>query len=228
MKKNIMVVGAGDAVGARIINDFLKRGYTVSAAILEGQDTTLPETVTSVSLNPLCMESVEEAATTISRTFDAIDMLVVNIDCCPTPDKKTILDTPNYEEMIHAYEYNSLGPLRVIDAFMPLLEKGEGKRICIVTSIDSSNNMTRGIDDYPGHVSKAPLNMAMNQLFNALRPKGYTFRMYCKDMKAIPEKAGEFAAEYFDRNRSYEPESYKHSDENRLVMRDWMGIEVPW
>ena len=42
------------------------------------------------------------------------------------------------------------------------------------------------------------------------------------------DKAGEFAAEYFIRNRSNEPESYRHSDENRLVMRDWMGIEIPW
>ena len=30
----------------------------------------------------------------------------------------------------------------------------------------------------PLDVSKAPLNMAMNQLFNGLLPEGYTFRMY--------------------------------------------------
>ena len=88
--------------------------------------------------------------------------------------------------------------------------------------------MTRGVDNDPAHVSKAPLNMAMNQLFNGLRPEGYTFRMYCKDPDAAPDKAGEYAAEYFTRNRSNEPESYKHSDENRLVLRDWMNIEIPW
>ena len=56
----------------------------------------------------------------------------------------------------------------------------------------------------------------------------YTFRMYCKDPAAAPERAGEYAVEYFTRNRSNEPESYKHSDENRLVLRDWMNIEIPW
>lgn len=70
--------------------------------------------------------------------------------------------------------------------------------------------------------------MAMNQLFNGLRPKGYTFRMYCKDPAAAPEREGEYAVEYFTRNRSNEPKSYKHSDENRLVLRDWMNIEIPW
>ena len=111
---------------------------------------------------------------------------------------------------------------------MPLLQKGEGKRICVVTTLDSSNNYTRGSDNFARHISKAPLNMALNQLFNKYRPDGFTFRVYCKDMDAGPEKAGEFAAEYFTRNRSNEPESYQHSDENRLVMRDWMGIEIPW
>ena len=63
----------------------------------------------------------------------------------------------------------------------PLLEAGQGRRICCVTTVQSSNNAARDCADYPAHVSKAPLNMAMNQLFNGLRPKGYTFRMYCKD-----------------------------------------------
>lgn len=97
-----------------------------------------------------------------------------------------------------------------------------------MTTVQSSNNAARDCADYPAHVSKAPLNMAMNQLFNGLRPKGHTFRMYCKDPAAAPERAGEYAVEYFTRNRSNEPESYKHSDENRLVLRDWMNIEIPW
>ena len=111
---------------------------------------------------------------------------------------------------------------------LPLLEAGQGRRICCVTTVQSSNNAACDCADYPAHVSKAPLNMAMNQLFNGLRPKGYTFRMYCKDPAAAPERAGEYAVEYFTRNRSNEPESYKHSDENRLVLRDWMNIEIPW
>lgn len=113
-------------------------------------------------------------------------------------------------------------------AWTPLLEAGQGRRICCVTTVQSSNNAARDCADYPAHVSKAPLNMAMNQLFNGLRPKGYTFRMYCKDPAAAPERAGEYAVEYFTRNRSNEPESYKHSDENRLVLRGWMNIEIPW
>lgn len=228
MSKLVVIAGAGDPVGVRLVKDFLKAGYRVIAGCLTGQRADLPGEVTQVDIDPLDQESAKKAAQTVREQVGAVDMLVVNYDCCPEPDPKTILEEPDFEQLRVAYDYNSLGPLRAVEAFLPLLEQGQGKRICVVTSANSSNNAARDICDYPGHVSKAPLNMAMNQLFNGLRPKGYTFRMYCKDMGASPERAGEFAVEYFTRNRSNEPESYKHSDENRLVLRDHMGIEIPW
>lgn len=228
MKKTVMIAGAGDPVGVRLVRDFLKKGYTVAAALLQGQNAELPGEVFAVSLDPLCRQSAAEAARKTEEALGCVDLLVLNMDCCAERDEKTIFDEPDYEALLAAYEYNSLGPLRAIDAFLPLLKKGEGKRICVVTSMDSSNNMTRDTANYPSHISKAPLNMAVNQLFKALRPEGFTFRMYCKDTAAGPDRAGEFAVEYFTRSRSNEPESYKHSDENRLVLRDWMSLEIPW
>lgn len=228
MEKTVAIAGAGDPVGARLVKDFLKRGYRVFAGYLTGQKVLEIEGVTNLVIDPLSQDSANEAAEIVQEQAGGVDMLVVNYDCCTEKDARTILDRPDFEWMKSAYEYNTLGPLRAIEAFLPVLEAGEGKRVCVVTVTDSSNNASKGIDDYPGHVSKAPLNMAMHQHFNNLRPRGYTFRMYCKDPCAGAERAGEFAVEYFTRNRSNEPESYQHSDENRLVLRDWMGIEVPW
>ncbi len=228
MEKTVVIAGAGDPAGARLAKDFLKKGYKVFAACLTGQKPCQIEGAQPLEIDPLSQDSADRAAAAVREQCRTVDMLVLNYDCCPVRDAKSILDHPDYDGMIHAYEYNSIGPLRAIEAFLPLLKEGEGKRICAVTSSAASNNCTRDFTDFPGHVSKAPLNMAMNQLFNGLRPEGFTFRMYCKDPEAAPDRAGEFAVEYFTRNRSNEPESYKHSDENRLVMRDWMGIEIPW
>lgn len=238
MKKVVMIAGAGDSVGLRLVKDFLKKDYTVIAGLLDGQEgVCLPEEVMTVSINPLYHESAKDAAKAVEEKYGAIDMIVTNYDNCPVRENWTILDEVDFAAMKNAYEYNSLGPLRAIDSFLPLLEKGEGKRICVVTSTESSNNATRDIANFPSHVSKAPLNMAINQLFNGLRleriqkddrANAFTFRVYCKDINAGPGKAGEYAVEYFTRNRSNEVESFKHSDENRLVMRDWMNIEIPW
>lgn len=167
MGRMVMIAGAGDAAGLRLTKDFLKAGDTVIAGLLTGQGAaTLPEGMESVTIDPLSDSSAKRAAAEVAKKHPAIDLLVVNYDCCTKSETWTILDAPDYA--------------------------------------------------------------AMNQLFNGLRPKGYTFRMYCKDPATTPERAGEYAVEYFTRNRSNEPEPYKHSDENRLVLRDWMNIEIPW
>lgn len=228
MSKLIFIAGAGDPAGIRMVKDFQKMGYTVAAAVMPETDATSIGAEIVLTIDPLSQDSAKSAAAEMEKLWGKVDLLAVNIDGTPEDDPKTILDKPDYTALKWAYEYNALGALRIIDAFMPLLQKGEGRRICVVTTLDSSNNYTRGNDNFARHISKAPLNMALNQLFNKYRPDGFTFRVYCKDTNAGPEKAGEFAAEYFIRNRSNEPESYKHSDENRMVMRDWMGIEVPW
>lgn len=226
MENTVVIIGAGDLTGKRIARDFLKRGWRVLAGCLPGQEESkLEGNISFFSADPMSHASMLEAARKLDQP---VDMLVINVDYDFGKDCATILDPQNFAALMAGYEYNTVGPLRATNAFMPLLELGKGKRICVVTTKDSSNNLCRDIGGYGRHITKAPLNQAMNQLFNGLRPEGYTFRMYCKDPTAGEDMAGSFAAEYFIRNRSFEPEDYKHSDENRLVLRDWMSIELPW
>lgn len=163
MGRMVMIAGAGDAAGLRLAKDFLKAGDTVIAGLLTGQDAAaLPEGMESVTIDPLSDSSAKRAAAEVAKKHPGIDLLVVNYDCCTKPETWTILDAPDYAAMKAAYDYNTLGPLRAIEAFLPLLEAGQGRRICCVTTVQSSNNAARDCADYPAHVSKAPLNMAMN------------------------------------------------------------------
>lgn len=228
MKGKVLIAGAGDAVGKRLAADFRRMGYAVAGLLFSAGEQAPPELEVRLEADPLDHAQVKEAAAELGKAWDGLDILAVNVDGTPAKDWKDILDEPDYVRLKWAYDFNTLGALRIIDAFFPLLGKGRVRRLCLVTTRGSSNNDTRDCIDFPGHISRAPLNMAVNQLFNKWRPEGYTFRVYCKDPEAGPEAAGAFAAEYFARGRSNEPESYKHSDENRLVMRDWMNIEVPW
>ena len=153
MGRMVMIAGAGDAAGLRLVKDFLKAGDTVIAGLLTGQDAALPEGVESVTIDPLSDASAKRAAAEVAKKHPAIDLLVVNYDCCTKPETWTILDEPDYAAMKAAYDYNTLGPLRAIEAFLPLLEAGQGKRICCVTTAQSSNNATRDCADYYAHVS---------------------------------------------------------------------------
>lgn len=223
MQKKVIIAGAGDALGSRLTAAFLEEGWFVYAGYCSEDERREPgENLSVFGIDPRDHFYIKAAQ---KKVGEPVDLLIVNIDKEFGNKNATILDDMDYGSLMEAYDYNCLGPLRIINVFLPLLEKGEGKRICVVTSKESSNNQCDAADNFAAHISKAPLNMALTQLFGGLRPEGYTFRLYCKDQENGHD---EWAMDYFLRDRSYEPEDLKHSDEERIVMRDWMAKEVPW
>jgi hypothetical protein len=202
---------------------FLHVGWNVSAGYLPGDEVPEPaERLAVFGFDPL---DHFYSLAACKKVGVAVDMLLVNIDRDFGDAEATIEGETDYGALLTAYKYNCLGVLYAVNAFMPLLEKGELKRICVVTTKAASNNACFESADIYAHISRAPLNMAMTQLFNRLRPEGYSFRLYCKETVNGNDA---WAVDYFTRARSYEPEDLKHSDEERLVIRDAYAREVPW
>ncbi len=222
MIRNVIFVGVGDGIGRRVSADLAARGCTVCGILLPEQAGQ------GIVLDPLSPDSIRSAAARTAERMPAPDMLVLNLDRSDHADHASILDQLDFEEMLRDYRYNAVGPAAVLYAFRPLLDRGDGKRVCVITTAEGSNNACRETGGFGRRMSRAALNMAMNLEFNGLRPLGYTMRMYCRDLQASGSEAGAFAAEYFLRNRSNEAESWKHSDENRLVLRDAYARELPW
>jgi hypothetical protein len=90
-------------------------------------------------------------------------------------------------------------------------------------------------------MSKAALNMGVKIMFNALRPEGYTFRLYHPgwmrsymsgtknpDADLEPEEAAVPALAYFLQDFGPDPQFPGRSGEDRLALRDWRGDEWPW
>lgn len=112
-----------------------------------------------------------------------------------------------------------------IDETLPLLRKGNLKRIAMITKRESSVSSCRDDSNYGRHMAWAGLNMVGKLYFNLLRPEGFTFRWYCGEENA----GGMCAGEYLLSGLCYDPkEPYCHSDENRFVMRDSYLREIPW
>lgn len=208
------LVGNRTKLNCGLVADLQEMGYAVHTVWAEAGE--------GLWADPLSTDAMFDAA---GQLKEPIDLLIVNLYAAFDDPKATILDPMDYEALKKDYDYNTLGVIRAINAFLPLLEQGQGKRIAVITNKESSNYSTSGCDGYGDHVTHAPLNMAMNQLFNGFRPQGYTFRLYAREAQ---DGYDPFAAEYITRNRSCEVESYKHSDENRLVLRDAMNLEMPW
>jgi NAD(P)-dependent dehydrogenase (short-subunit alcohol dehydrogenase family) len=143
-----------------------------------------------------------------------------------------ISEPQNYAEMHRLFDVNSLGPLRVVEAFLPLTKGSTLKRLCFVSSEAGSISRAERTAWYSYCMSKAALNMGIKILFNHLRPEGYTFRVYHpgwmrsymsgkKNLEATlePEEAAGYAIPIF-----LEP----REDEDRLVLVDYQGQEWPW
>lgn len=131
-----------DPSGARQLQEMARR----SAAKL----TTIPMDVTS-------SESVRSAAKQLGTV--AIDLLINNAGTAGMPGQRT--GDVDYENWVRVLDVNTMGPLRVIEAFAGHIARSRRRLIVTITSGMASlaDNTSGGSMAY--RTSKAAVNMAM-------------------------------------------------------------------
>lgn len=243
-----LVTGADRGLGLALTAGLLAKGWRVLAGQYLSEWPELGALAEAhsgrLSLIPLDVgsdESVRAAASFAATMVDRIDLLVNNAGVNSPTTFRPIRESQDYAEMRRLYNVNAVGPLRVAQAFLPLTDRGDLKRLCFVSSEAGSINRAERKSWYGYCCSKAALNMGVSMLFNGLRPAGYTFRLYhpgwvrsymrgTKNLQAElePEDAARPALAYFLSDRGRDPHRDDRSDEDRLVLRDWRGREWPW
>ena len=118
------------------------------------------------------------AADMVAAGTDHVDLLINNAGVMTPTGTATSGRSRTMSEMHRLFRVNALGPLRVVEALLPLLERAETKRLCFVSSEAGSINRAERHSWFGYCSSKAALNMGVRLLFNRLRPRGYTFRLY--------------------------------------------------
>ncbi len=248
MEQIAVVTGADRGLGLALTTRLLAKGWRVFAGQympawpeLGQLVTRYPQTLHLVPLDVGDTDSVRAAAQAVAAEVEQVDLLINNAGVNSRTSTRELGEPQDYAEMQRLYNINALGPLRVVEAFLPLLDRGQMKRLCFVSSEAGSINRAQRTCWFGYCSSKAALNMAVRMLFNKLRPQGYTFRLYHPGwvrsyMSGVkntegdlePEEAAIPALAYFLRERGYDPHVLSRSDEERLVMRDWQGVEWPW
>ena len=160
----------------------------------------------------------------IDQREGRIDILLLGVDE-QIPQDGAIGEKHNCEMILEILSGQINRMQTAIEAALPLLRKGELKRIGMITKKDSSISNCKEDGNFGRHMAWAGLNMVGKLYFNRLRPEGFRFRWYC----AEENSGGMSAGEYLLSDLCYdEKEPYIHSDENRLVMRDAYLKEVAW
>jgi len=199
---------------------FARENYKVYAM---GDEQQQIERVTLLPHDP------KEAAAALQRESGHIDIYIDVSDERSASDNFNVRSGLNEQVIRELYEANVLRPMAMLEAFMPLLENGEGKRLCFLTSAEASINETRGIDGLGYKMAKAGLHNFLQITRNVLAPKGYTIRAYDPMYHEVTaELAAEAALNYFTRRRGIEQGDAQRDDEGNIVFRDAYGRQHSW
>lgn len=239
MTRTAFVTGADRGLGFALCAGLLEQEWEVFAGQympvwheLSALVSKYPNMLHIIPLDVSSSESTHAAAQAVAMQTDHIDLLINNAGIYAPVAERPIREPQDYNEMLRVYDVNALGPLRITEAFLPLTDRSDFKRLCFVSS--EAGNITRAWRKaWFGYcMSKAALNMAVHILFNDLHPAGYTFRVYHpgwirsymlgeKNMEATfePEEAAAKTLPIFLGDQE---------NEAKLVLIDYEGNEWPW
>ncbi|HEY7486021.1 MAG TPA: SDR family oxidoreductase [Streptosporangiaceae bacterium] len=141
--KIALVTGGNRGIGLAIVRGLAREGFTVLMGIrslTRGRQAAagLDGDVRPVMLDVTSQEQVDELAARIEAEFGRLDVLVNNagvnvldfheFDHLPKPTEETVDDIKN------VYEVNVFAIVRMMNAFLPLLDKADAPRVVNVTS----------------------------------------------------------------------------------------------
>jgi len=170
------VTGADRGLGRALVQQLAAQGWRVFAGTFS-PDTDYAdcgESVTAVPLDVRSLASVKAAVAATAAHTTSLDLLLNNAGI-HLDDQDQVLDDVDLEDgTIQAqFETNTLGPLRCIQQFLPLLRAGETKRIINISSEAGSIGQSWRVGALGYCMSKAALNMQGTILVNHLGREGF-------------------------------------------------------
>lgn len=178
MNQIALVTGADHGLGFSLVEKLLSQNITVVAGRhvsntggLDELKKVYGDKLHIVSLDISSLESIKEAARYFEQNFDHLDILLNNAAILGDI-QKTIFDEIDYDDILKTFSVNTLGPLKMVQVFLPWLLKGERKLIVNISSEAGSITTCRRKNWFGYTMSKAALNMESALLQNQLHENG--------------------------------------------------------
>lgn len=172
----VLITGSNRGIGLEFTRQYAEKGWHVVA--------TCRSPAAAADLNELAVRyervSVERldvtdhsAINALARRYRgvAIDVLLNNAGMLGDPEKQNHLGDLDYDVMERVYRTNTLGPLKMAEAFLDHVAASEQKKIVVITSGTASIASVVPREDmrfftslYAYRMSKVALNMAMRVL----------------------------------------------------------------
>ncbi len=175
MSFTVFITGANRGIGLSLTQLYLASGWQVHATTrnLARSDelVTLCDQYSSLTLHELDVTDYQQVSE-LAHTLPAIDLLINNAGYYGP--KGYGFGNTDVEEWRKVFEINTIAPLKLVEAFYPLLKQSLVKKIaCISSKVGSMTENTSG-GGYIYRSSKAALNSVVKSLSNDLADQGFT------------------------------------------------------
>jgi NAD(P)-dependent dehydrogenase (short-subunit alcohol dehydrogenase family) len=178
-QKVALVTGAARGLGLEMCRQLLAEDWRVIACPRVEEEGELAALVPRfkarlhiVTMDVGDEDSIQQAAKSVASRTDRIEVLINNAGVYPKIG--SVASGIDSSEMIRAFQINTLGPMHVITALLPLLRNGRKKILAQITSKMGSIDDNSSGGSYAYRVSKSALNMVGMNLSHEFGPEGFT------------------------------------------------------
>ena len=176
--RRVLITGASRGLGLEFTRQWLAKGAHVYALArkpdgakeLAGLGRDHKEALRIHDCDVASDDSVGEARRSVSGAWDRIDVLINNAGMYG--ERTDTIEEIDFDTIRRVFETNTLGPMRITRAFLPLLKKGREPRVAHLSSLMGSIEDNGSGGSYGYRISKAALNMISKNLSHELRPAG--------------------------------------------------------
>jgi NAD(P)-dependent dehydrogenase (short-subunit alcohol dehydrogenase family) len=176
--KSVLITGANFGLGLSLTKTYLKSNFLVFAGYDEKNDnlTKLKEdnekNLYLIQMNVTSLDMIKKAISSIKARTKFIDILINNAGIYIENNNDKLEDL-DFEGFHYTMDVNAFGPLKVTQALLPLLKKGNTKMIINISSEAGSIDNCHRDREFIYCMSKAALNMESKILQNYLGQKGF-------------------------------------------------------
>ncbi|NRA29744.1 MAG: SDR family oxidoreductase [Parvularculaceae bacterium] len=168
----IMITGANRGIGLELTKQYLARGAKVHACCRNPEEAAdLSALAGDITLHSVDVSNAPSITDLAASVDEPLDIVIANAGVYGKQGADQSFANLDMDGFQFALQVNTFGALRTLQAFLPHIKRGQGKRMVAITSkMGSIDDASGGMIAY--RASKTALNMAMCCGANELQSEG--------------------------------------------------------